>query len=421
MISIELIRNNANLVKKKLAKKADKSSIDNLLELDKEYRSLITNVNELRFERNTVSKKIAKLKKERQSAETEIAQMKKVGESISNIEKESDKIKELIDSLLLNIPNLPHDSTPDGIGSKDNKLVREFGKLKKTDYKIKNHIELGRDLNLFDFDRAAKISGSGFPLYTNRGAKLERALINYMLDLHSLEFGYVEIFPPFLVNSKSPKTTGNLPKFSEDMYQIENDNLWLIPTAEVPITNIHKDEIISEKNLPIKYVSYSACFRREAGSHGKDTRGFLRLHQFNKVELVKFVKPDKSYEELEALTINAEAVLKSLGLKYRVIELCTGDLSFSAAKCYDIEVWSPAEEKWLEVSSCSNFESFQARRGNIKYRKNDGKTDFLHTLNGSGVATPRLLVALLESHQNKNGSINIPEPLQPYFGSNIID
>ena len=421
MISIEEIRKNTSLVKKKLAKKGDKSSIDNLLELDKEYRSLITNANELRSERNIVSKKIASLKKDRLSAKTEINQMKEVGESISNIEKESNKIKKLIDTILLNIPNLPHDSTPNGIGSKDNKLVREFGKLKKTDYKIKNHIELGRDLNLFDFDRAAKISGSGFPLYTNRGAKLERALINYMLDLHSLEFGYVEIFPPFLVNSKSPKTTGNLPKFSEDMYQIENDNLWLIPTAEVPITNIHKDEIISEKNLPIKYVSYSACFRREAGSHGKDTRGFLRLHQFNKVELVKFVKPDKSYEELEALTINAEAVLKSLGLKYRVIELCTGDLSFSAAKCYDIEVWSPAEEKWLEVSSCSNFESFQARRGNIKYRKNDGKTDFLHTLNGSGVATPRLLVALLESHQNKNGSINIPEPLQPYFGSNIID
>ena len=421
MISIELIRNNTNLVKQKLAKKGDKSSIDNLLELDKEYRSLITNVNELRSERNVVSKKIASLKKDRLSAKTEINQMKEVGESISNIEKESNKIKKLIDTILLNIPNLPHDSTPKGKGSKDNKLVREFGKLKKTDYKIKNHIELGRDLNLFDFDRAAKISGSGFPLYTNRGAKLERALINYMLDLHSLEFGYVEIFPPFLVNSKSPKTTGNLPKFSEDMYQIENDNLWLIPTAEVPITNIHKDEIISEKNLPIKYVSYSACFRREAGSHGKDTRGFLRLHQFNKVELVKFVKPEESYEELEALTINAEAVLKSLGLKYRVIELCTGDLSFSAAKCYDIEVWSPAEEKWLEVSSCSNFESFQARRGNIKYRKNDGKTDFLHTLNGSGVATPRLLVALLESHQNKNGSINIPEPLQPYFGSNIID
>lgn len=421
MISIEEIRKNTSLVKKKLAKKGDKSSIDNLLELDKEYRSLITNVNELRSERNIVSKKIASLKKDRLSAKTEINQMKEVGESISNIEKESNKIKKLIDTILLNIPNLPHDSTPNGIGSKDNKLVREFGKLKKTDYKIKNHIELGRDLNLFDFDRAAKISGSGFPLYTNRGAKLERALINYMLDLHSLEFGYVEIFPPFLVNSKSPKTTGNLPKFSEDMYQIENDNLWLIPTAEVPITNIHKDEIIPEKNLPIKYVSYSACFRREAGSHGKDTRGFLRLHQFNKVELVKFVKPEKSYEELEALTINAEAVLKSLGLKYRVIELCTGDLSFSAAKCYDIEVWSPAEEKWLEVSSCSNFESFQARRGNIKYRKNDGKTDFLHTLNGSGVATPRLLVALLESHQNKNGSINIPEPLQPYFGSNIID
>ena len=421
MISIELIRNNTSFVKKKLAKKGDKSSIDNLLELDKEYRSLITNLNELRFERNTVSKKIAHLKKDRQSAETEIDQMIEVGKSISNIEKESNKIKELIDSLLLNIPNLPHDSSPNGVGSKDNKLVREFGELKKTDYKIKNHIELGVDLNLFDFDRAAKISGSGFPLYTNKGAKLERALINYMLDLHTSEFGYVEISPPFLVNSKSPRTTGNLPKFSDDMYQIENDNLWLIPTAEVPITNLHKDEILSEKNLPINYVSYSACFRREAGSHGKDTRGFLRLHQFNKVELVKFVKPDNSYEQLEALTLNAEAVLKNLGLKYRVIELCTGDLSFSAAKCYDIEVWSPAEEKWLEVSSCSNFESFQARRGNIKYRKNDGKTDFLHTLNGSGVATPRLLVALLESHQNKNGSINIPEPLQPYFGSNIID
>ena len=421
MIAIEFIRNNADIVKEKLASKKESLLIDKLLMLDRDYRSLVTEANDLRSFRNAVSKKIATLKKNKKSANSEIAQMKEVGISISNIEKESNKIKESIDSILLNIPNLPHDSTPSGIGSNDNKLVREFGELKKIDYKIKNHIDLGRDLNLFDFDRAAKISGSGFPLYTNKGAKLERALINYMLDLHTLEFGYVEIFPPFLVNSKSPKTTGNLPKFSDDMYQIENDDLWLIPTAEVPITNIHKDETIPEKNLPIRYVSYSACFRREAGSHGKDTRGFLRLHQFNKVELVKFVKPEKSYEELEALTLNAETVLKNLGLKYRVIELCTGDLSFSAAKCYDIEVWSPAEEKWLEVSSCSNFESFQARRGNIKYRKNDGKTDFLHTLNGSGVATPRLLVALLESHQNKNGSINIPEPLQPYFGSNIID
>ena len=421
MISIEFIRKNSELVKEKLALKKESLSIDKLLNYDKDYRSLVTKVNDLRSIRNTVSKKIAFLKKDNKLVDSEIAQMKEVGISISIIEKEIGRIKELIDSILLNIPNLPHDSTPNGDNSRDNKLIREFGELKKIDYKIKNHIDLGRDLKLFDFDRAAKISGSGFPLYTNRGAKLERALINYMLDLHTSEFGYVEIFPPFLVNSKSPKTTGNLPKFSDDMYQIENDDLWLIPTAEVPITNIHKDEIITEKNLPINYVSYSACFRREAGSHGKDTRGFLRLHQFNKVELVKFVKPEKSYEELELLTLNAEAVLKNLGLKYRVIELCAGDLSFSAAKCYDIEVWSPAEEKWLEVSSCSNFESFQARRGNIKYRKNDGKTDFLHTLNGSGVATPRLLVALLESHQNKNGSINIPKPLQAYFGSNIID
>ena len=421
MISIEFIRNNSEIVKKKLASKKESLSIDNLLQLDKNYRSLLTELNELRSFRNAVSKKIATLKKNKKSADSEIAQMKEVGMSISKIEKESNKIKESIDTILLNIPNLPHDLTPNGTSAKDNKLVREFGELKKIDYKIKNHIDLGCDLNLFDFNRAAKISGSGFPLYTNKGAKLERALINYMLDLHTLEFGYVEIFPPFLVNSNSPKTTGNLPKFSDDMYQIDNNDLWLIPTAEVPITNIHKDEIISEKNLPIKYVAYSACFRREAGSHGKDTRGFLRLHQFNKVELVKFVKPENSYEELETLTLNAEAVLKKLGLKYRVIELCTSDLSFSAARCYDIEVWSPAEEKWLEVSSCSNFESFQARRGNIKYRKNDGKTDFLHTLNGSGVATPRLLVALLETHQNKDGSINIPKPLQPYFGSNIID
>lgn len=416
MIAIEFIRNNADLVKEKLASKKETLSIDKLLMLDKDYRSLVTKVNDLRSFRNSVSKKIAILKKDKKSANSEIAKMKEVGLSISNIEKESNKIKESIDSILLNIPNLPHDSTPSGIGSIDNKLVREFGELKKIDYTIKNHIDLGRDLNLFDFDRAAKISGSGFPLYTNKGAKLERALINYMLDLHTSEFGYVEIFPPFLVNSKSPKTTGNLPKFSDDMYQVENDDLWLIPTAEVPITNIHKDEIIPEKNLPIKYVSYSACFRREAGSHGKDTRGFLRLHQFNKVELVQFTNPVESYKILEELLLNAEKILQKLNLHYRVVSLASGDLSFSAAKCYDIEVWSPYEQKYLEVSSCSNFESFQARRGNIKYKKKDNqKLDYVHTLNGSGLATPRLLVSLLESYQNEDGSVNIPDSLKNYM------
>ena len=264
--------------------------------------------------------------------------------------------------------------------------------------------------------------GSGFPLYTGKGAKLERALINYMLDIQTNKHGYTEIFPPFLVKPSSPKTVGQLPKFSEDMYYSEKDDLWLIPTAEVPLTNIHSDEILSENQLPICYTAYSACFRREAGSYGKETRGFLRVHQFNKVELVQFVKPEKSYEGLELLTSHAEFILQSLNLKYRVVELCTGDLSFSASKCYDLELWAPGEQKWLEVSSCSNFEDFQARRGNIRFRKDsDNKVELVHTLNGSGLATPRLLVALLESYQNEDGSVSVPDALQPYFGSEVID
>jgi seryl-tRNA synthetase len=300
--------------------------------------------------------------------------------------------------------------------------VREWGESTETDFNPKNHLDLGEALGLFDFERGAKISGSGFPLYTGRGAKLERALINFMLDVQTEQHNYTEIFPPFVVRSESAVTTGQLPKFAEDMYPSEKDGLWLIPTAEVPVTNIHKDEILNEDQLPINYAAYSACFRREAGSYGKDTRGFLRLHQFNKVELVKFVEPENSYDELEKLVTHAEAILQALGLKYRVVELCTGDLSFSAAKCYDLELWAPGEKKWLEVSSCSNFEAFQARRGNIRYRNvSDKKVKFVHTLNGSGVATPRLLVALLETYQNKDGSINIPEPLQPYVGVEVFD
>ena len=275
---------------------------------------------------------------------------------------------------------------------------------------------------MFDFEAAAKISGSGFPLYKDMGAKLERALINYMLDYQTKNHGYREIFPPFMVRDNSPLTTGNLPKFSDDMYHIESDNLWMIPTAEVPITNLHQDEILSEDELPLKYAAYSACFRREAGSHGKDTKGLLRLHQFNKVELVQFVTPESSYAMLEELTVHAESILQSLGLKYRVIELCTGDLSFAAAKCYDLELWAPAEGKWLGVSSCSNFESFQSRRGKIRYRKSkDDNVEYVHTLNGSGVATPRLLISLIETYQNADGSIFVPEPLQPYLGMEVID
>ena len=279
-----------------------------------------------------------------------------------------------------------------------------------------------KSLNLFDFERSAKISGSGFPLLIGKGALLERALINFMLDTQTVENNYIEIFPPFLVNSDSVLTTGNLPKFSEDMYHSEIDNLWLIPTAEVPITNIHKNEILSEDDLPKKYTAYSACFRREAGSYGKETKGFLRLHQFNKVELVKFTKPESSYDELEKLTKQSESILQQLGLHYRVVELCTADLSFAAAKCYDLEVWAPGEKKWLEVSSCSNFEDFQARRGNIRYRRtSDKKVDHVHTLNGSGLATPRLMVALLESYQTSDGKISLPKVLHDPMGMEVLD
>ncbi len=422
MIPIEQIRNNVEYVKKQLDLKGDLKSIDTIVSLDKSYRSYISKSNALRAKRNQVSDEISAAKKLGDTADKEIKDMRIVGEEIKSIEEKANEIKSKLDELLLRLPNLPHESTPEGKDETENKLIREWGEETKTDYELKTHLELGDDLDLFDFEAAAKISGSGFPLYKDKGARLERALINYMLDFQTKNHGYMEIFPPFMVRDSSPLTTGNLPKFSDDMYYIQSDELWMIPTAEVPITNLHQNEILSEDQLPLKYAAYSACFRREAGSHGKDTKGLLRLHQFNKVELVQFVKPENSYEVLEELTANAEAILQSLGLKYRVIELCSGDLSFAAAKCYDLELWAPAEKKWLEVSSCSNFESFQARRGNIRYRNSkDNNIEFVHTLNGSGVATPRLLVSLLETYQNSDGSISIPKPLQPYIGLEVID
>ena len=422
MIPIEQIRNNIEYVKKQLALKGDPKSVDTIFSLDKSYRSYISKSNELRAKRNQVSDKISVAKKSGDTTDKEIKDMRIVGEEIKSIEEKANEIKSKLDELLLRLPNLPHESTPEGKDETENKLIREWGEETKTEHKLKTHLDLGDDLDLFDFEAAAKISGSGFPLYKGKGAKLERALINYMLDFQTKNHGYMEIFPPFMVRDSSPLTTGNLPKFSDDMYYIQSDELWMIPTAEVPITNLHQNEILSEDQLPLKYAAYSACFRREAGSHGKDTKGLLRLHQFNKVELVQFVKPENSYEVLEDLTANAEAILQSLGLKYRVIEICSGDLSFAAAKCYDLELWAPAEEKWLEVSSCSNFESFQARRGNIRYRNSkDNNIEFVHTLNGSGVATPRLLVSLLETYQNSDGSISIPKPLQPYIGLEVID
>ena len=422
MISIELIRKEPELVKKRLSLKDSSLSLEIILELDKEYRLNLSRVNDLRSKRNKASEDIAKAKKAGLNTDKEILAMRKVGENIKSIELKVNELKESLETNLLSLPNLPNESVPQGTDQSYNKVIREWGDDKKFNYKIKSHLDLGEELNLFDFERGAKISGSGFPLFIGKGAKFERALINYMLDIQTNKHGYKEIFPPFLVKPSAPKTVGQLPKFSEDMYFSEKDNLWLIPTAEVPLTNIHSNEILSEDQLPICYTAYSACFRREAGSYGKETRGFLRVHQFNKVELVQFVKPEESYEALELLTTHAEYILQSLGLKYRLVELCTGDLSFSASKCYDLELWAPAEQKWLEVSSCSNFEDFQARRGNIRFRRDsDNKVELVHTINGSGLATPRLLVALLESYQNENGTISIPEPLQPYFGSEVID
>jgi len=422
MLSIDIIRNNPKEVEQGLARKGEKLLISEIIKLDESYRSDLAQANEMRAERNVASDKIARAKKLGENSDKAINAMRKLSQQIKVLEEKTQSSKNELDQLLLGLPNIPHESVPEGKDEKNNQLVREWGETLDRDFNIIAHLELGKALSLFDFERGAKISGSGFPLYTGKGAKLERALINFMLDFQTEQHGYTEIFPPFVVRPESAVTTGQLPKLADDMYASEKDDLWLIPTAEVPLTNIHQNEILSEDQLPINYTAYSACFRREAGSYGKDTRGFLRVHQFNKVELVKFVKPENSYKELEKLVGHAEVILQSLGLKYRVIELCTGDLSFAAAKCYDLELWAPGEEKWLEVSSCSNFEDFQARRGNIRYRRNsDKQVEFVHTLNGSGVATPRLLVALLETYQNKDGTIAIPEPLQPYFGNEVLD
>ena len=415
MLSVKYINENINLVKECIKYKKCDINIDDILSLDLERKSLINKVEKLKANRNQINKQISKNRTDKSiDITTLISNMKELSAEIKNLDKSLLSINNSLNNQLLYIPNIIHKTTPKG-SVNDNIVIKEWGKKPEFDFEIKDHKDLC-DLNsLVDFKRAANISGSGFPLYTNNGAKLERSLINFMLDIHSKN-GYTELFPPFLVNANSPKTTGNLPKFSEDMYYVNKDDLYCIPTAEVPITNMHLNEILDDSDLPKKYVAYSACFRREAGSYGKDTKGLLRLHQFNKVELVKFVKPEDSYVELESLLKDAESILQKLNLHYRIIALASGDLSFSAAKCYDIEVWSPFEKKYLEVSSCSNFESFQASRGNIKFRnKNTNKLEFLHTLNGSGLATPRLMIAILETFQDKNGRIEIPSILNKYI------
>jgi len=421
MLDIKQIRQDPEKFRRGLTAKNSAENLDQLLKLDQERRDHITRIDELKAIRNRVSDEIAQFKKSHQPAEDKIWEMKHLGQEVKMQDDKIRIIEEQIRAIMLSLPNIPHESVKVGRSPEDNVLIREWGKKSVYDYSLKDHLDLGESLGILDFSRAAKIAGSGFPLYKGAGARLERSFFNFMLDFHVARHGYTEIFPPFLVNRNSAIGTGQLPKLEADMYLDTTDDLLLIPTAEVPVTNIHRDEILNENQLPLKYAAYSACFRREAGSYGKDTRGLSRVHQFNKVELVRFTTPETSYNALEELLTDAEAILQALDLPYRVVSLCSADLSFAAAKCYDIEVWAPASGKYFEVSSISNFEDFQARRANIRYRRAaDGKVAYVHTLNGSGVATPRLMIAFLETYQSDEGTIIIPEILQPYTGYNII-
>jgi len=426
MLDLKFIRENPDAVRQGITNKNEKDNIDQLLKLDQKRREIISNVESQKALKNQASSEVAKLKREGKDASDIIARMKSVSDGITKLDQDLSELEKQLNSILLTIPNLPHESVP--IGGDPTKNV-EIRKWQPHEYKYQlesnnylDHLALGRKLSILDFERGAKISGGGFPLYIGKGATLERALLNFMIDIHLEKHGYQEVFPPFLVNRASMIGTGQIPKMEEDMYRCDADDLFPIPTAEVPITNIYRDEMLREDDLPIKYVGYSACFRREAGSYGKDTKGFLRVHQFNKVEMVKFVKPEDSYNELEILVNDAEDVLKELKIPYRILMLCTGDLSFAAAKCYDIEVWAPVEQKYLEASSCSNFVDFQARRSNIRFkRKEGGKPEFVHTLNGSGLATSRLMVSIMENYQTPEGKLIVPKVLQKYTGFGIID
>lgn len=413
MLDPRLYREEVDTVRRGLERRGAKVDLDAMVNLDIEKRKLGIRLDQLKSERNASSENIARLKRTGADAGPDIERTRALGDEIKALQEKYDEVEGRFKALALLVPNLPHASVPDGKSSAENVVAGEWGE-KYAGPKPKHHLDIAKDLGLFDFERGAKISGRGFPIYTGAGARLERALINFFLDWQTGHHGFTEVQVPILVNRASMTGTGQLPKFEEDMYRTDDDS-FLVPTAEVPITNMHADEILDAAALPISYAGYTPCFRREAGSWGKDTRGFLRLHQFDKVEMVKFVEPSKSYQALEELRQYGETLLRKLGLRYRVLSLCTGDMGFGSAKTYDLEVFAPAEEKWLEVSSCSNFEDFQARRANIRTRI-DGKTQFVHTLNGSGLATPRVLVALLESYQTAEGALRIPEVLQPYMG-----
>jgi seryl-tRNA synthetase len=416
MLDLKFIRENVDSVKKAAEAKNEKVDIDKLLDWDKKRRSIISEGEKFKHQKNMYSEKIAQMKKEGRDPEDEIKRMRELSQKISTLDQERKTLEEEIEKLLLNVPNLPHSSVPVGFDESCNVVEKSWGKIPRFEFEPRPHWEIGKILGILDLSRASKVAGSGFLMLKGAGAKLERALINFMLDLHTKKHGYQEILPPFLANRPCMTGTGQLPKLEEDMYLLEKDDLFLIPTAEVPVTNLHRDEILKGDDLPLYYCSYTACFRREAGAYGKDTRGMIRVHQFDKVELVKLVKPETSYQELEALLKDAEEVMQLLDLPYRVRTLCTGDLSFAASKCYDIEVWAAGVNNYLEVSSCSNYEDFQARRMGVRYReKPDAKPRFVHTLNGSGVALPRTVIALLENFQTQKGTVKIPEVLKPYM------
>ena len=416
MLDIKLIREKPDLVKARLATRGLDADIAGLLEQDSRRRACIAEVDQLKNERNLRSKEIgALIKSDPAGAAAKKEAVREIGDRIAELDRQQAELDEAIRQVLLSLPNLPHESVPVGRDSSENRLVKVVGAPATFDFKPQAHWDLAEKLGILDLKRGAKVTGSGFPFFVGAGSKLTRSLINFMLDLHTREHGYTEMEAPFLVNTASALGTGQLPKFSEELYHSGLDDLWLIPTAEVPLTNFHRDEILPGP-LPVKYTGYTPCFRREAGAAGKDTRGLKRLHQFDKVELVKFCEPEQSFAELESLLLDAERVLQRLGLHYRVIELCTGDTGFGSAKTYDIELWASGQNEWLEVSSCSNFVDYQARRANIRYRNAEGKVNFLHTLNGSGVALPRLIVAILESGQQADGSVVLPEALRPYMG-----
>lgn len=416
MLDQRYVRENLEVVRQAIANKNEKVDLDEFITLDERRRTLLRESEGLKQQRNTVSEDIAQMKRNKEDATSAIEAMREVSAKIKQFDAELAEVHERLHDLLVRIPNIPHESVPIGKDESANEEVRRWGETQEVDFERKPHWDLAEELDILDFQRAGKITGSNFVLFKGQGARLQRAMIQFMLDLHIEKHGYTEINPPFVVNRASMFGTGQLPKMEEDMYRTDPDDMFLIPTSEVPVTNMHRDEIIPEEDMPVYYTAYSPCFRREAGSYGRETRGLIRVHQFDKVEMVKFVRPETSYDELETLVNDSEEVLQLLNIPYRVLTLATGDLSFAAAKCYDLEAWSPGVDRWLEVSSCSNFVDFQARRANIRYRTEEGKARFVHTLNGSGMGMARTMIAVIEHYQTAEGKIRVPEVLQPYMG-----